>query len=138
MDKRVVTLSREPFRVGLEDRTCSIFIDPKVGTILIDEGEGENRLNGAVMYPDKNPVFSVATEDGESNVLLLDYSGFRLVVGTVKDVKETREWATAANRFLATRAAQPEKTSSAVLNSPLQPDQTSTRSAPTSSPSTDK
>ncbi len=134
MDKRIVKLSHEPFRVGLEDRSCSIFIDPKVGTILIDEGEGEDRLNGAVMYPDKAPKFSVATEDSKGNVLLLTYSGFRLEVGTVQDVKETQDWATEANRFLATKAGQTGETSTAILETPLQQVQTSTRSAPTSSP----
>jgi hypothetical protein len=134
MDKRIVKLSREPFRVGLEDRSCSIFIDPKVGTILIDEGEGEDRLNGAVMYPDKAPIFSVATEDGKGNVLLLNYSGFRLVVGTVKDAAETQEWASSANRFLATKAGQTTGSSTATLKSPPPPDQTSPESVPISFP----
>ena len=60
MVKTVAKLLRDPFRVGLTDRTCSVFIDPKAGTILIDEGAGDDRLNGAVMYPDKSPRFSVA------------------------------------------------------------------------------
>jgi hypothetical protein len=130
MDKRVVTLSREPFRVGLEDRSCSVFIDPKSGTILIDEGEGEDRLNGAVMYPDKTTLFSVATEDGKGNVLLLDYSGLRLVVGTVEDANETQEWATAANRFLAAKAYQAAVSSTPLMKPPpFPPDQASPASS---------
>jgi hypothetical protein len=120
MDKRIVKLSREPFRVSLEDRTCSIFIDPKAGTILIDEGEGEDRLNGAVMYPDKAPTFSVAAEDGKGCELLLTYSGFRLVVGTVNDAREAQLWASSANLFLATKAGQTALSSSATLKPPDQ------------------
>jgi type III restriction enzyme len=105
MGKTVANLLREPFRVALTDRTCSVFIDPKAGTILVDEGAGDDRLNGAVMYPDKSPRFSVAAEPERGSVLLLDYNGFRLVVGSVAGVPAAEEWAAAANEFLTAKAA---------------------------------
>lgn len=103
--KHIISLMSDPFRVGLNDKLCSIFIDPKRGTVLIDEGDSEDRLNGAVMYPDKSPIFSVSNEDG-ADVILLDYSGFHLVVGTIGNVNEAREWTTAVNEFLATKAGR--------------------------------
>jgi hypothetical protein len=133
MDKRIAKLSREPFRVSLEDRPCSIFIDPKAGTILIDEGEGEDRLNGAVMYPDKTPSFSVATETGKGSVLLLDYNGFRLVVGTTSDTAQTREWAASANHFLASKTSQIDGSSTKIQNSLLPPGESIPESEPASS-----
>ena len=137
MDKRILRLSRDPFRVELEDRSCSVFIDPKAGAILIDEGEGEDRLNGAVMYPDKAPHFSIGTETGETSVLLLDYSGFRLLVGTVADLADAQDWASAANRFLATKAGQKAKASTSALNGLIPEEKSPPRPAPASSSITD-
>ena len=105
MVKTVSKLLRDPFRVGLTDRTCSVFIAPKAGTILIDDGAGDDRLNGAVMYPDKSPRFSVAAAGDGGRELLLDYNGFRLIVGAVGHLgAEAEGWAAAANAFLESKA----------------------------------
>jgi len=104
MDKRIVELSSDPFSVGLADRPCSLFIDPSTGNTLIDEGEGEDRMNGAVLFPDKGPRFSVAMSDSLGAELHLQCRTFRWVVGSVQEVSKAEEWAALANAFLVSKA----------------------------------
>ena len=40
MEKRIAALSSNPHTVSLTDRKSSLFIDPKSGSIFVDEGDG--------------------------------------------------------------------------------------------------
>ena len=104
MAKRIVQLSLAPFAVSLSDCPDSILIDPKAGNILIDEGDGDDRMNGAVLFPAKGPRFSVAMRDSLGAELHLQCRTFRWGVGSVQEVREAEEWATLANAFLVSKA----------------------------------
>lgn len=103
MDKRIVKLSRSPFAVNLSDQVGSLFIDSTSGSILLDEGEGEGRVNGVVLSPANRPRFSVTPSGPSGGLLELHYCAFHIVVGTGTNKAELTEWAEAANAFVASK-----------------------------------
>jgi hypothetical protein len=106
MDKRIASLTIDPYTVNLADRKCSLFIDPKSGSIFVDEGEGDDRMNGAVFSPANHPVFSVKACEASNHLLVLDYRGIQCVVGTSQDREGLRQWAESANALLVARTQQ--------------------------------
>lgn len=103
MDKKIVKLGTDPLFVGLADRECSLFINPRTGDILVDEGAGEGRVNGAVFYADKEPRFYVIPAPGGGGQLLLSYRRHLLTLGLSENLPALHEWAGSANRFLTTK-----------------------------------
>jgi hypothetical protein len=100
LEKRIVAQSLDPHTISLADRECSLFIDPTSGSIFVDEGAGEGRVNGAVFTPANGPSFFVSLAAGPDHLLTLDYSGFRFIVGVSADSSELRRWAESANLLL--------------------------------------
>jgi len=101
MEKRITALSSNPHTVSLTDRKCSLFIDPKSGSIFVDEGDGEGRMNGVVFSPGNEPSFSVQPSAGADHRLVLDYGGVQYTVGVSDDGSELRRWAESANLLLS-------------------------------------
>jgi hypothetical protein len=102
MEKRIATLSTDPHTVSLVDRKCSLFIDPNSGSIFVDEGDGEGRMNGVVFSPENGPTFTVAPTETDQR-LVLEYCGTRYEIGSSKDLDHLRSWAESANALLAAR-----------------------------------
>ena len=103
MGKQIAKLGVDPFHVGLVDQACSVFVDPRTGDILLDEGEGEGRLNGVVLYADKEPRFYSIPLPDTGAQLLLSYRKHLLVLGAYPDATDLREWARAVNDTLGAK-----------------------------------
>ena len=101
MKKRITTLSTDPYSISLSDRAISLFVDPKSAAIFVDEGEGEDRMNGAVFSPSNRPSFSVRELAGSDSQLVLNYCGTAYFVGESSESESLRSWAASANKFLA-------------------------------------
>lgn len=106
MDKRIVKLGTDPLYVGLADRECSLFVNPRTGDILVDEGAGEGRINGAVLFADKEPRFHAIPAPGGGGQLLLSYRRHLLTFGVSDDLPALHQWAGTANQFLSAKARQ--------------------------------
>jgi hypothetical protein len=106
MEKRIAALSTDPHTVSLTDRACSLFIDPKTGSIFVDEGDGEDRMNGAVFLPVNGPSFSVWPSTGPDHRLILDYRGIQYFIGASGDGSALRRWAESANSLLTEKGNQ--------------------------------
>jgi hypothetical protein len=109
MEKRIAALSSNPLTVSLTDRKCSLFIDPKSGSIFVDEGDGEGRMNGVVFSPRNDPSFSVAPSAGPDHLLVLDYGGAQYIVGVSDDGGDLRSWAESANSLLTAKGSALER-----------------------------
>ena len=110
MDKTIISLSRRPFTVQLEDRPCSVFVSGRDGKILIDEGgDGDDRLNGAVLYADQGPRFTLREravgDSGDS--LRLECGTFSLCLGALPVNIDARTWVDDVNAFLAAKNGVP-------------------------------
>jgi len=103
MGKQISKLGVDPFHIGLDDQACSVFVDPHTGDILIDEGEGEGRLNGVVLYADKEPRFYSIPLPESGAQLLLSYRKHLLVLGSHADAADLRRWAQSANDLLGSK-----------------------------------
>jgi hypothetical protein len=101
MEKRIASLTTNPHTVNLTDRPCSLFIDPKTQCILIDEGEGDDRMNGVVFSPKNRPVFTVRSSAGSDQQLVLDYCGVSYALGVSTDGVALRSWVASANAVVA-------------------------------------
>ena len=101
MDKQIVTLGTDPFYLGLADRECSLFVNPRTGDILMDEGDGEGRVNGAVLFADKEPRFHTLPGPDAGGQLLLSYRKHLFTLGDHENLVAMRDWADTANGFLA-------------------------------------
>src|SRR5258708_26712854 len=97
MEKRITNVSYDPHTVSLVDRMCSLFIDSKSGSIFVDEGVGEDRMNGAVFSVSNRPSFSVLIHEGRDHKLVLDYRGIQCLLGVSDDANKLRQWAASAN-----------------------------------------
>jgi hypothetical protein len=97
MEKRIASLTTNPHTVNLTDRPCSLFIDPKTRCILVDEGEGDGRMNGVVFSPRNRPVFTVRPASESEHQFVLDYCGVSYFVGVSTDAAGLRSWAASAN-----------------------------------------
>ena len=100
MEKRIAALSSNPHTVSLTDRKCSLFIDPKSRSIFVDEGDGEDRMNGVVFSAANQPSFSVRPTAGQDYRLVLEYAGVQYEVGASADAHALRSWAESANALL--------------------------------------
>lgn len=103
MGKQIVKLGVDPFHIGLADQPCSLFVDPRTRDILIDEGEGDGRLNGVVLYADKEPRFDSVPLPETGAQLLISYCKHLLVLGAYPDTSALHEWARAVNESLASK-----------------------------------
>jgi hypothetical protein len=115
MEKRIAALTRDPHTVSLIDRNCSLFIDQKSGSIFVDEGEGEGRVNGVVFTALNNPTFSTKPSVGSDHLLVLDYRGIRFIVGTSNEGVELIRWAESANLSLAAKRMEEDSDGSTVV-----------------------
>lgn len=106
MEKRIALLTINPHTVNLTDRPCSLFIDPKTGFILVNEGEGDGRMNGAVFSPKNAPSFAVRPASGSDQQLVLDYGGTSYLIGVSTDGPGLRRWAEGANAVLRQEATR--------------------------------
>jgi hypothetical protein len=108
MEKRIAGMTRDPHTINLTDRTCSWFIDPKSGSIFVDEGDGQDRMNGVVFSPANAPSFAVRPAAGVDHQLILDYRGTEYLVGVSAQVGDLNWWAESANLLLAEKRQQLE------------------------------
>jgi len=104
MDKRIAALSTDPYVVDLVDRKASLFIDPKTGSILVDQGDGEDRMNGVVFSVTNGPSFTVLPIANNEHRLLLNYCGCDYSLGDAASGNELTRWATSANSFLRSKS----------------------------------
>jgi hypothetical protein len=107
MEKQIAELTHDPHTVSLSDRKCSLFIDPKSGSIFVDEGDGGGRMNGVVFSLGNGPSFTVQPTSATSFQLLLEYSGTKYVIGNSNDGNRLRSWAAHVNLFLTAKAESP-------------------------------
>lgn len=106
MVKQIVELSYDPHTVSLADRRCSLVIDPETGFIFMDEGDGEGRVNGAVLLPFRLPRFAADRTAGQGQALIIEYVGVRIVVGSTQDEAGLQSWIASANGFVAGKAEE--------------------------------
>lgn len=106
MEKRIIALTTDPHTVSLADRKCSLFVDPKTGSILVDEGDGEGRMNGVVFSATNGPRFSIRESSGSEAELVLDYVGTQFSLGVSEDDHELRRWVESANALIAAKASR--------------------------------
>jgi hypothetical protein len=99
MSKRIKNFRVDPLSIQLDDKYCSLIVDHRNGNILFNEGDGDDRMNGAYYPADNSPRFAVAPRDGEYR-LEVNCRGFNWPVGTTADETAAREWAAAANAIL--------------------------------------
>ena len=97
MEKQIVSLSIDPHTVSLADRTCSLFIDSRTGSIFVDEGDGEGRMNGVVFSATNSPRFSVRRMGDARLKLILDYLGTAYSIGSSQDEAGLQRWSESAN-----------------------------------------
>ena len=100
MNKRIAALSADPYTVSLIDRNCSLFIDPQSGSIFVDEGEGNDRINGVVFSAANEPSFVVESAAQSEYQLILDYCGVQYFIGVMDHAEQLRSWASSANVLL--------------------------------------
>ena len=100
MEKRIADLSSDPYTISLMDRKCSLFIDPASGSIFVDEGEGEGRMNGVVLSLGNAPSFSVRPLSGDDHELILSYRGIEYVLGVSEHDSDLKRWTESANLLL--------------------------------------
>src|SRR5262245_17498399 len=105
MEKRIADLSFDPLTISLIDRRCSLFIDPKSGSIIVDEGEGEGRMNGVIFSAANAPAFAVESGIKFESKLVLNYCGAQYVIGDWDDAEKLRHWANCANLLLGEKAS---------------------------------
>lgn len=116
MEKRIAELTTDPHTVSLTDRKCSLFIDPQTGSIFVDEGDGEGRMNGVVFSVTNRPSFSARTGDGARQHLVLNYCGAQYELGEVsEDSNALQSWISSANAFLRAKHKQPVIGKSSVI-----------------------
>lgn len=99
MEKNITKIHFDPHYIGLEDRCISLFVDPKNGVIFMDEGDGEDRINGAALHPDNGPRFYIERGDGPVH-LMLEYADMIFPLGAVAAELDIRRWIVEVNRFL--------------------------------------
>lgn len=97
MSKPIIALSLSPLAVSLADRPFSLFVDPATGSVFVDEGPGEGRVNGLVFSAANGPVFEVRGAADAGWELVLRYRGLEYVAGTTADEQHLRTWADGAN-----------------------------------------
>ena len=102
MDKRITKLSRDPFFVGLADRPISMFVDPPTGDVLIDEGNGQTRMNGAALHADKGIRFSCTPTDSGC-VVRVHCLTFVWEAGWTEDATDAASWVEEVNQFLESK-----------------------------------
>jgi hypothetical protein len=100
MEKQIRALSDDPLTVHLADRECTLFIDPRSGTIFADEGKGDARMNGVAFAAANGPAFSVRSSATSDHQLVLSYCGIEYLVGYSPDVPRLVLWAESANALL--------------------------------------
>ena len=100
MSKRIKNFLIDPPSIQLDDEPCSLIVDDRNGNILLDEGDGDDRMNSAVLPARKSPRFAVSPSSGEYR-LEVNCRGFNWLVGTTDDATAALEWAGAANTLLA-------------------------------------
>lgn len=99
MDKMIDRLGFDPYWIGLEDRFASLVVDSRNGVILMNEGDGEDRMNGAALFPDNSPRFRIEQGNGKLQ-LMLEYAGMNFPLGAVAADLDIRRWIVEVNRFL--------------------------------------
>jgi hypothetical protein len=108
MEKRIADLSSDPYTISLMDRKCSLFIDPRSGSIFVDEGEGEGRMNGVVFSVGNGPSFSVRPVAGADHQLILGYRGTEYIIGVSEHDNDLKRWTESANLLLTEKGKQVE------------------------------
>jgi len=103
MIKRIRSLSIDPHAVSLTDRECSLFIDSTTGSIFVDEGDGEDRMNGVVFTARNRPVFSVSSSRNTDCELVLNYCGTAYGIGVFDDSGLLNAWTRSANGLLTAK-----------------------------------
>ncbi len=98
MNKRITALTMPPHAVRLADKAISLFIDPDSGQIFLDEGDGDDRWNSAVLKPRRLPEFAVA-----GGHLVVHYAGRRFDLGELVDGIDAAAWVESANRLLVAK-----------------------------------
>lgn len=88
--------------LGLADRDVSLFIDPETRDIFLDEGAGDDRLNGVVFFADKGPNFLIVPYI-HTYSLELHYRDIQYSLGEFSNVDLTRaeEWVRKANALVS-------------------------------------
>ena len=108
MEKRIAALCTNPHTVSLIDRKCSLFIDPKSGSIFFDEGDGDGRMNGVVFSLANGPIFSVEPSEPEHR-LILNYCGNQYLAGVYDDASHLQSWAESANALIRGKGKPPRR-----------------------------
>lgn len=110
MDKRITKFSCDPYFIGLTDRPISMYIDADSGDLFIDEGIGDDRMNGAGLFADEGTRFVCESGNGRSVVKLICGS-FSWDAGWTPNEIEAATWVDAVNRFLESKRGKMEPNS---------------------------
>ena len=99
MSKRIVGLGVSPYMVRLEDWECSLYVDEQNGNMFMDEGPGDDRLNGAVLKAHRRPAFRATR-----GRLVLDYAQHEFDLGELADGLDAAPWVESVNALLRAHA----------------------------------
>ena len=100
MNKIITAWGFDPLLIRLADRHASLIIDDRNGNILMNEGDGDDRLNGAVLSPKRSPAFEIVPCSGALQ-LVVHYAGLSFDLGTSKIDPLAAKWVEEANLLLA-------------------------------------
>lgn len=121
-----------PFYIDLEDAELSVFIDTRTGSILFNEGIGQDRLNNAVISSEDRPSFSLkqSSRDEADYIVFITCKSFEYALGLTTDFAQARKWVERVNSFFTVKTSTDSETI------PLNIGQYGSSEEPISNPST--
>ena len=87
--------------IDLEDAPASLAVNPRTGEILLNEGDGPDRFDGAAISIKALPRFEAeAIGDQKWDIVLAYGNGRRHVVGRTDQHRAAQDWIAEAERLL--------------------------------------
>src|SRR5438874_2074826 len=102
MSKKIVSFRDESHGmfIDLADRRASVSVDFATGDVLLNEGEGEDCYQGAVIDPAAVGQFELEPELESARVVLQFGEGEFHVLGSTHDLVAAQAWVNSANGVL--------------------------------------
>lgn len=114
MSKTIKQFRQEPygFFVDLDDAEAAVAVNPRTGEILLDEGIGEDRFDGAAISAGSFHEFALEPETGDEVRLVLRFGhGKSHVLGTTRKSAEASQWVQAASEAIMAISGESKATS---------------------------
>ena len=106
MAKFIAKFDFQPLQISLSDRPLSAVVDPATGDLSINEGDGPDRVNGAILAAKSRPMLVVRRLPEGCGIEAM-CGGRVLTLGETADFNTAQMWVTKANQFIAAKAPAP-------------------------------